>query len=265
MQFGSISSASSGNCIYVGNTNTHILIDAGISGKKIEGGLNTFGLKANDISGIFVTHEHSDHIAGLGVLARRYGIPIYGTPGTINAIKKVKSLGTIDDELFREIKADEDIAIGELKLRAINVSHDASQPVAYSIFDDDKKISIMTDLGCFDDYIIEGISNSDALLLESNHDIRMLEAGIYPYELKRRILGKKGHLSNESAGQLLTKVLHDGLQKVFLGHLSKENNFPDLAYETVRLEVDMSDIPYKAKDFNISIASRTETSELVKI
>lgn len=265
MQFGSITSGSSGNCIYVGSENTHILVDAGISGKRIEAGLNGFNLKATDLSGIFITHEHSDHIAGLGVMARRYGIDIYATPGTIEEIKACSSVGKIDPSLFHEINESEDCMVGDLCIHGIKVSHDAAQPVAYSIRNNDKKISIMTDLGYFDDYIVESISDSHALLLESNHDIKMLEAGSYPYILKKRILGDKGHLSNENAGRLLSRVIHDNIKKIFLGHLSQENNYPELAYETVRLELDLSSVPYMAKDFDISIAKRSEASELVYI
>lgn len=265
MELCSIASGSNGNCIYTGDDNTHLLIDAGISGKRIEAGLNNIELKASDISGILVTHEHSDHIGGLGVMARRHGIPIYATVGTIDAIKHCSGVGKIDPSLFHEVKEDEEFTVGTLNVRPIRVSHDAAQPVAYRVGDGEKNVAVMTDLGYFDDYIVDNISGLDILLLESNHDIRMLETGRYPYHLKQRILGKRGHLSNETAGRLLCRVLHDDIKHVFLGHLSGENNYDKLAFETVRMEIDMGDNPYSCADFDLRIASRYESSEKVSV
>lgn len=264
MRMCSIASGSSGNCIYVGSDNTHLLIDAGISGKSIEAGLNGIDISTSDIDGILVTHEHSDHIAGLGVLARRYGIDIYATEGTVEAIKG-KNLGRIDEGLFKIIREDDDFVVNDLCVHAIKVPHDAAAPVAYRIGSNGSSIAVMTDLGYFDDYIVSNLQGLDALLLESNHDIRMLETGPYPYPLKQRILGNRGHLSNENAGRLLGRVINDNMQKIFLGHLSKENNLAELAYETVRLELDMGDNPYNSRDFEIAIASRVAPSELVCI
>ncbi len=265
MELCSIASGSNGNCIYTGDANTHLLIDAGISGKRIEAGLNNIELKSSEISGILVTHEHSDHISGLGVMARRYGIPIYATAGTIDYIKYCSSAGKIDESLFNVVREDEEFTIGTLTVRPIHVSHDAAQPVAYRVSDGKNDVAVMTDLGYFDDYIVENISGLDILLLESNHDIRMLETGSYPYHLKQRILGRRGHLSNETAGKLLCRVLHDNIKHVFLGHLSGENNYDKLAFETVRMEVDMGDVPYKCTDFDLSIASRYESSKKVSV
>lgn len=265
MRLCSITSGSSGNCIYVGSNNTHIIIDAGISGKRIENGLNSIGLKTSDMNGILVTHEHSDHISGLGVVARRYGIPIYGTRGTIQSIKRSKSLGTIPDGLLNEIKADDCFMIEDLVIDPFRVSHDAAEPVAYKVSHGDKSIGVVTDLGKYDDYTVDKLQGLDVLLLEANHDVNMLQVGAYPYYLKQRILGECGHLSNESSGRLLGKLLHDKLKSVILGHLSKENNYEELAYETVRLEVTMGDNPYKAEDFPIKVAKRDCTSELVAV
>lgn len=258
MELCSIASGSSGNCIYTGDGTTHIIIDAGISGKRIEAGLNSIGLTRNDINGILVTHEHSDHIQGLGVMARKCGIPIYATKGTLDYIREAKYLGKIDDSLLHEIHEDEEFNIGNITIHPIKVSHDAAQPVAYRLSDHRSKVAVMTDLGYYDDYIAENIKGLDALLLESNHDVRMLEVGPYPYPLKQRILGKKGHLSNESAGRLLSEVLHDGMKKIVLGHLSQENNVPELAFETVRLEVEMADNEYHMSDFEMVVAKRNE-------
>lgn len=265
MELCSIASGSSGNCICVGSDSCHLLIDAGISGKRIETGLNSIELKAAEMQGILITHEHIDHIAGLGVLARRYGIPIYATAGTINAILHTRSVGKIDEELFREITPEVSFVIGDLTVEPISVSHDAADPVAYKIRQQEKSLAVMTDLGTYDDTIVEKMRGLDILLLEANHDVHMLQVGSYPYPLKQRILGDRGHLSNERSGQLLGKVLHDNFKTVILGHLSKENNYPQLAYETVRLEVTMSASPYKGDDFPMYVANRDVPSELVRV
>lgn len=265
MNLCSITSGSSGNCIYAGSDNTHLMIDVGISGKRIENGLNSIGLKTADINGILITHEHSDHIGGLGVVSRKYGVPIYATKGTINAIKKSKSVGNIPDELFREITADEEFTINDLKISPIKVSHDAAEPVAYRMYEGNKSIAVVTDLGKYDDYTIDKLQGLDVLLLEANHDINMLQVGSYPYYLKQRILGDRGHLSNELSGRLLGRLLHDNLKSVLLGHLSRENNYEELAYETVRLEITMGDNPYKSGDFPIRVAKRDAVSELIVV
>ncbi|QFJ55130.1 MBL fold metallo-hydrolase [Pseudobutyrivibrio xylanivorans] len=264
MDFFSIASGSSGNCICVGDDTTHVMIDAGISGKRIEAGMNKYDYTTADMAGLLVTHEHSDHVSGLGVISRKYHIPIYGTAATIRAIRSMKSLGAIDDTLFHVIKPDEDFSIGSLNIHPFRISHDAADPVAYRIENAKYKVAVCTDLGYYDGYIVENLTGLDAMLLEANHDIHMLEVGSYPYPLKQRILGDHGHLSNEASGKLLSKVLNDDIKHVFLGHLSHENNYPDLAYETVRLEVTMDEnTPYNASDFNITVASRSDVSERV--
>lgn len=238
MRLCSIASGSSGNCIYIGHGSTHILVDAGISGKRIEDGLVGIGVPPESISGIFVTHEHSDHIQGIGVLARKYGIPIYGTVETFCSMRKGKTnIGRIDDALFHWIMPEQQIPIGEIEVTPFRVSHDAANPVAYVLEADGMKIGMATDLGVYDEGTIQHLENSDLLYLESNHDVNMLMVGSYPYVLKQRILGERGHLSNDLAAELLCKLYHSKLQGVILAHLSKENNYPELAYETVRAEL----------------------------
>lgn len=261
----SVASGSSGNCICVGTDCTHVLVDAGISGKRIENGLNQIDLCCKDLDGILITHEHIDHIAGIGVLARRYGIPIYTTKGTAEAILRTKSVGSIDESLFRVIEPRENFVIGDMTFHPIAISHDAADPVAYRFTNGKQKMAVMTDLGFYDQNIVDELQGLDALLLEANHDIRMLETGIYPYPLKKRILGEKGHLSNESSGRLLGEILHDMFGTVMLGHLSKENNYPELAYETVRLEITLGDNPYSAEDFPIYVANRDEPSPIIRV
>ena len=195
-------------------------------------------------------------------MARRYGIPMYATADTIDFIIDNEPAGKIDRSLFNVVKADEEFEVGDITVTPISISHDAVDPVAYKMKSAGKSVGVITDLGVYDDYIISRLKGMDILLIEANHDVRMLETGRYPYPLKQRILGKKGHLSNESSGQLLTRLLHDKLKTVILGHLSKENNYERLAYETVRLEISMGETPYKEDDFPIYVAGRDCPSQV---
>ena len=265
MRLCSIASGSSGNCIYVGSDATHLLVDVGISGKRTESGLKELGLTGRDIDGILITHEHADHISGLGVLARKYEIPIYATAGTIRAIKASAGFGNLDDSLFHEVWEDKKLTLKDLTINPMHISHDAAQPVGYRISYGSKRVAVCTDLGIYNDYTVECLKGMDAILLEANHDVNMLQVGPYPYYLKQRILGERGHLSNENSGRLLCRILHDGLQAVLLGHLSKENNLPELAYESVRMEINMGENPYKASDFDIRVAKRSEVSPVIHI
>ncbi|MCR5687041.1 MAG: MBL fold metallo-hydrolase [Lachnospiraceae bacterium] len=260
MRICSIASGSSGNCIYVGSDNTHVIIDAGISGRRIEEGLKKLGLSVNDLSALLITHEHSDHIASVGVLSRRYGLPMYATGGTIKGIMNQKCLGGIDESLFHRISADDIFNIDDLTITPIEVSHDANEPVAFRIGHGSTSVGVCTDLGTYSDRIVEGFSGVDALFIEANHDVNMLQVGRYPYMLKQRILSDRGHLSNERCGQLLCRLLHDDLKSITLGHLSAENNLAELAYEAVRLEIMMDECSYSPEDFDIQVASRSEVS-----
>ncbi|MCR4843321.1 MAG: MBL fold metallo-hydrolase [Eubacterium sp.] len=256
-----IASGSSGNCIYVGTDDTHVLIDAGISGKRVEQGLNGAGLSMSDIDAVLVTHEHIDHVKGLGVLARRWEKPIYATGATIDAIKENTSLGKIDSELFCPIDNEGEFTIGDLEFNSFPISHDAADPVAYIARNGSKSVGVVTDLGVYDESTVERLKGLDILLLEANHDVRMLEIGRYPYHLKMRIMGERGHLSNETAGKLLSEALHDDIKTIVLGHLSRENNLPQLALESVKAEITLSETPYKGNDFKIIVAGRDEPTE----
>lgn len=265
MRMCSIASGSSGNCIYVGSDATHLLIDVGISGKKTESGLEGLGISGRDLDGILITHEHADHISGLGVLTRKYGIPLYAARGTIEAVKKMKGMGSIDPQLWVEVKEDQRFTIKDLTVNPLKISHDAAQPVAYRISYGSRKVAVCTDLGAYNDYTVECLKGLDAILLEANHDVNMLQVGPYPYYLKQRILGSRGHLSNENSGRLLSRILHDGMKYISLGHLSQENNLPELAYEAVRMEINFGENPYKAEDFQIQVARRGEPSAVLEI
>ena len=230
MRLTSIASGSSGNCIYVGSESTHLLIDTGIAYKWIESGLHEIGLKGSDVDGVLITHEHS-----------------------------------IEEELYRPIRADADFMVGDLSVRPFANSHDAAEPLGYRVGQGAKSVAVCTDLGNYSEYTVGKLQGLDAILLESNHDVRMLQVGPYPYPLKQRILSDYGHLSNEASGRLLCELLHDQMKHILLGHLSKENNLPELAYEAVRLEITMGDNPYDAGDFPISVAKRDVPSEVIYV
>lgn len=260
MKLCSIASGSSGNCIYVGSDQTNLLVDVGVSAKRIENGLNGIDILPDTIQGILITHEHSDHVQGLGILARKYHMPIYATYETARAIKQIKSLGDIPEELFCFIQPNEAFRINDIDIEPFSTSHDASNPVCYTIQSDGQKIGVATDLGKYDDYILSKLEASDLLYIEANHDVNMLMVGKYPYYLKQRILGDRGHLSNETSADLISKLIHPRLQHILLAHLSKENNYEELAYETVCYELMSRGSNYATT--NISVAHRDQPSQL---
>ncbi|KIR03906.1 Zn-dependent hydrolase (beta-lactamase superfamily) [Lachnospiraceae bacterium TWA4] len=265
MRFMSIASGSSGNCIYVGSDKTHLLIDTGISKKRVEEGLKQAELTGNDIDAILVTHEHSDHIKGLGVFLRKYQVPVYSAAETLEEIKKTSSIGKLPEELLIPINSQKKFSIGDLQILPIETSHDAIHPLCYRVDDGKSSAAVVTDLGEYDEKLINKLLHLDGLLIESNHDVRMLQTGPYPYYLKQRILGQKGHLSNESCGKLLNYLLHDQMKEIFLGHLSDKNNLKELASLSVKTEIDEGFCQYKSDDFPIHIAKRQMPSKLVNI
>ena len=265
MRMCSIASGSSGNCIYVGSDHTHLLVDTGISRKRIEEGLKKLEIKGEELDGVLITHEHSDHIQGLGVLSRKYELPIYATKGTIEGISGSTSLGKMPDGLFHTIRADEPFRLGDIEVKPFAISHDACEPTGYRFECGGRSAAVATDLGKYDEYTVSNLTGLDAVLLEANHDIHMLEVGGYPYYLKQRILGDKGHLSNELSGRLLCDILHDNLKHIILGHLSKENNYARLAYETVKLEVTLGDNDYKGEDLDMFVAGRDSVSDIIMV
>ena len=265
MDFCSIASGSSGNCIFVGTERTSVLIDAGISGKRVKEGLYAIDRRPEDLDAILVTHEHSDHIKGLGVLARKYGIPIYSTPGTINAMLEQQLLGKVEEGLFHTVTPDCHFELGDLDGTAVSRIARCGGAGGLPDAQREKSVAVATDLGYYDDYIIEHLKGLDAVLLESNHDVNMLQVGSYPYYLKQRILGRRGHLSNDNAGRLLGEILNDHMKAVMLGHLSRENNYEALAMATVCTEITQGDNPYQAKDFPIEIAKRDMPSRMIAV
>lgn len=261
----SIASGSSGNCIYIGTDTTHLLLDAGISGKKAEQGLKELGVGLSQLNGILITHEHSDHIKGLGVLERKHPVPMYMTDGTKEQLKNMSQIGAIPWERQHTIRDGEAFEAGDIRIIPITVSHDAAEPVAYRFEAGGRRLAVITDLGYYNEEIIKRLGGLNTILLEANYDFGMLQTGSYPYPLKQRIHGLKGHLSNEDAGRLVYEIWNGGLHHVLLGHLSKENNMPLLAYETVRSELLLSDTPEALATMKIEVLKREEMSPVIQV
>lgn len=240
MFFASIASGSSGNCIYIGTEETHILVDCGVSCRKIESGLEGFGISPDELSGILITHEHSDHIKGVGTFVKKHQIPVYGTIETLAAMKRSNFGKAVPMELLMNINTAYLFNIGDIEVTATEVSHDAAHPVCYRLSDGLHSVSMATDLGEYDSTIVEHLSEAELIYLESNYDPEMLMVGPYPYYLKQRIDGPLGHLSNEVSTELIHKVLHPKLKHIVLAHLSKENNFPEIAYQTHKNMLDQN-------------------------
>lgn len=259
MKFCSLYSGSSGNCLYMEYKDTKIIIDAGVSGKKIEKSLESIGVSPRELNALLVTHDHIDHTKSLGVLSRRYNIPIYANEGTWKIVGAY--LGKLMDENIRVFDTQREISIGSLNIKPFLVEHDAEEPVGFSISSEKNKVSIITDTGTITEEIFSNIKNSDLVLIESNHDVEMLKAGRYPYYLKRRVMGNKGHLSNSDAANTILQLVNEGLKKVLLAHLSEENNFPELAYETTASLLKENHIIID-KDVFIEVAPRHTPSSL---
>ncbi len=257
-----LGSGSKGNSVYIGTKDTKILIDAGLSGSKIESVLKDINLSLNDIDAVFVTHEHSDHIDGVGVISRKYNLPIYATEGTWENM--YQKIGKISSNNKKLVYNDEGILLNDMFIRPFSVPHDAKEPVCYTVLYNGIKVCVATDMGHITKDVIDNIRHCSALVLESNHDVNMLKMSNYPYNLKNRILGKYGHISNETCGKLLSCVMNDKLKNVFLAHLSQDNNTPELAYLTVSSILEEFGI-YSEKDVNLHIAKPYGITDVIKI
>ena len=250
--FCSLYSGSSGNSLFVESENTKLLVDAGVSSKKIETALTNLEIDPSSINGILITHEHSDHVQGLGTFAKKFNLPVYVNQKTLDAMPNQKD--KISEKNIKIIKNEEKFEIGDLKIKPISIPHDAANPCGFNIIHDNKKISIATDIGHMTNGIIKNLEDSIFIMLEANYDPEILKFSKYPYILKSRIAGPTGHLPNEMAGKTITHLLNSGLQQAILGHLSKESNFPELAYKTVIDEVISSN--YDENSLKLSVASR---------
>lgn len=230
IKFCSLFSGSSGNALFIGTEKTKLLIDAGLSGKRILEALCSIGENPAELSAILISHEHIDHVRGAGILSRKQNVPIYANEATWCAMEK--GLGPVKLENRLTFCTGEELEIGDICIKPFSIPHDAAEPVGYNFFVHGKKITTATDIGHMDDELLSHIEGNDLLLLESNHDIEMLKVGPYPWPLKKRIMGEHGHLSNEVAAEVITYLAERGGKHFILGHLSHENNFPELAYQT---------------------------------
>ncbi|MBQ3125294.1 MAG: MBL fold metallo-hydrolase [Clostridia bacterium] len=221
----SIISGSSGNCSLLTDGKTNILIDCGTSGKRATEALESLAVPANRINAILVSHEHIDHTKGVGILSRRFNIPVYATSGT----HYKSDFGKLDDLLIHEISPDVTYDIAGIGVTPFSIPHDASEPCGFIATDGHKKFATATDIGIMTDAIISRLGGCDSILLESNHDIEMLRFGEYPYALKQRILSDIGHLSNKAAARAAFELVKRGTKHLMLGHLSDKNNLPDIA------------------------------------
>lgn len=235
-RFSSLFSSSSGNCSFVGSANGGILIDAGASAKQIKLKLDCIGVSPADINAIFVTHEHSDHVRGLRVFASNHKIPVFATQGTLDAlIASNTANGSFEISLINE----NGVECAGQYIRPFRTSHDSAESCGYIInTSDDRKIAVATDTGIISDEIKSAVLGCDLILAESNHDVGMLRNGPYPYMLKRRILSDVGHLSNIDCSKFITELVDNGTTRIILGHLSKENNMPELAFQTTKSALD---------------------------
>jgi phosphoribosyl 1,2-cyclic phosphodiesterase len=261
LNFCSLYSGSSGNSLYVENEDTKLLIDCGVSSKKIEEGLNSIDIIPSSINAILITHEHNDHVKGLSTFAKKFNIPIFSTSETFNAIEP--QIEKISKNNIKKIKISEKFTIGSLEILPFAIPHDASNPCGFSISNNNKKISIATDIGHMNNSILKNLEGSNFILLESNYDTEVLKCCSYPYKLKTRIAGSTGHLSNVMAGKTISYLSKNGLQIAMLGHLSKESNFPELAYQTVMDELLNNNL--NENNLQLSVAPRNTPSKLIKL
>lgn len=228
----SIASGSSGNCHYIETAEARILVDAGLSGKIIQAGLDQIGIDPKSLDLILITHEHTDHCKGAGILSRRFDLPIYANEATWEAMKG--GLGKIKPEHICQFKTGESFRFRDVQILPFATHHDSVEAVGFRFEKEDKRISMVTDTGHICDSIKAAVEGSNLYLIEANHDVNMLRMGSYPWPLKKRIESDWGHLSNEAAGEFISELCKGQKSTVLLGHLSQENNFPELAYQTVK-------------------------------
>jgi len=247
LRFTVLASGSSGNATIVSSDYATVLIDVGLSGKKIEELMKERGLSPRDLDAILVTHEHLDHIKGLGAFARKHELPVYANEKTWGAM--LRTVGELPDAQRVIMPADSVTEFADLRVESYAISHDAVEPVGYCFCADGAKLSLATDLGYVSDKVMRQLQRSDVLVLESNHDVDMLRMGRYPWNIKRRILGDMGHLSNEAAGEALCSLLSGETKRVYLAHLSKEHNLMDLAKLTVNRIMEDNGYFYQKHEF----------------
>ena len=261
MKFCSLASGSSGNCQYIEYKNTKIIIDAGLSGKKIEENLEKIGVKASDIDAIFVTHEHIDHIKSVGVLSRRHNLKVFSNKMTLDGmLPTVKKLDAKNTFIFENGKS---FTFKDLEIMPVSTFHDCANGCGF-VISGDKKVSLLTDTGWVNQDAMEKMDGSELFYLESNHDVDMLMNGTYPYATKQRILSTKGHLSNENAAEVLSMILKKEKEKILLGHLSSDNNLPEVALQTIT-NILTSEHKEENIDYTIDVAPRFLPSKVFEL
>ena len=258
MKTSALASGSSGNSFFIETNSSSLLVDAGISCKQVEKRLDSIGKDISILKGIFITHEHSDHIKGVDVLARKYSIPVFMTKACYENCQSIVS----DSSLLKFIEKDKTLKFDGVKILPFSKNHDANDPVSYSVFSENKKISVMTDIGFSCANIIKHVKDSDLIFLESNHDVDMLQNGRYPAYLKQRILSDKGHLSNYAASILILQHATPKLKHIVLSHLSENNNTEELALKTIKtLLQHRKDLEH----LRVHLSGRDKASELIDI
>lgn len=240
LSFSILASGSSGNCTYIETSCQKIIVDAGLSGKKVQGLLAQIDRKMDDIDAIFVTHEHSDHVQGVGILSRKFNLPVYANKETWLAMDK--NIGIVKEENRRYVQPDEMLSLGDLDIMTYSVSHDAISPQFYAFQKGKKQFVMLTDTGYVSQKLRSLLVNANAYLIESNHEIEMLRYGKYPWSLKQRILSDKGHLSNEDGALAMIDLIGENTSDVYLGHLSRDNNTKQLAMHAMEDILNQHDI-----------------------
>ncbi len=261
MEIMTIRSGSSANCILIKNSTYGILIDCGVGVRTLNCALKAVGLDASRIAAIFITHEHSDHVKGLETVLKYHNIPVFGNEATLNA---ARCRYDINDETFVVLPSGASAACPDMKVTSFRTPHDSAESVGYTVTDGVKKFSVATDMGIMTKEVACAIVGSDTVVIESNYDEFMLKNGIYPPALKSRILSQTGHLSNDDCARFSPLLVERGTKRIILGHLSQNNNTPDLAYAATEKVLKEKGIEV-GRDVFLSAASRYEASALYEV
>ncbi|MGT2755660.1 MBL fold metallo-hydrolase [Streptococcus ovuberis] len=259
-----LASGSTGNAFYLESDQKKILVDAGLTGKKVEQLLGEIDRRAEDLDAILITHEHSDHVKGVGILARKYGLDVYANAQTWQVLEAKNALGKLSNEQKHIFERDSLKTLGDLDIASFAVSHDAVAPQFYRFMKDGKSFVMLTDTGYVSDRMIGMIENADGYLIEANHDVEILRAGSYPWKTKQRILSDIGHLCNEDGAEAMIRSLGHKTKKIYLGHLSKENNIKELAHMTVFNQLAQADLRV-GEDFHLFDTSPDTATPLTDI
>ena len=261
-RFCSLFSSSSGNSTFLSSGKTNILIDAGVSAKRLKMSLLRREVDPQSLAGIFITHEHVDHINGVRVLASGFNIPVYATEGTLSYMQEN---GTLNGKFPFEVIPYEGMQVGDIFIRPFRTPHDSRESCGYKIeLPHSQTAAVATDIGVITDEIKENLMGCDLVMLESNHDIGMLQNGPYPYMLKRRILSDRGHLSNIACGEMAAELIKKGTSRIYLGHLSEENNFPDLAFQTSLAAITEKTGAVCGRDYILEVCRTENDKDIVR-